>query len=36
LLEVHWDLHAMLIYQFVWSDDRIDHIAGHGVTAEEV
>jgi hypothetical protein len=26
----------MLIYQFVWSDDRIDHIAGHGVTAEEV
>ena len=36
LLEVYWGLHAMLIYQFVWSDDRIDHIAGHGVTAEEV
>ena len=26
----------MLIYQFIWSDGRIDHIAGHGVTAEEV
>lgn len=36
LLEVHWDLHAMLIYQFIWSDDRVDHIAGHGVTAKEV
>ncbi|MFM8433831.1 MAG: hypothetical protein ACKOBP_00585 [Planctomycetia bacterium] len=26
----------MLIHQFVWTDDRIEHIAGHGVTAEEV
>jgi hypothetical protein len=27
---------SRLIYQFIWSDERIDHIAGHGVTAEEV
>ena len=26
----------MLIYQFIWSDDCVDHIAGHGVTAKEV
>jgi uncharacterized DUF497 family protein len=26
----------MEIYAFVWPDDRIDHIARHGVTPEEV
>lgn len=26
----------MLIRQFIWPEDRIDHIARHGVTPEEV
>ena len=26
----------MKIHAFVWPEDRIDHIAGHGVTPEEV
>jgi uncharacterized DUF497 family protein len=26
----------MRIYEFVWPEDRIDHIAEHGVTPEEV
>ena len=26
----------MKIHEFVWPQDRIDHIAGHGVTPEEV
>ena len=26
----------MRIYEFVWAEDRIDHVARHGVTPEEV
>jgi uncharacterized DUF497 family protein len=26
----------MIVSEFVWSQDRIDHIARHGVTPEEV
>jgi len=26
----------MKIREFVWSKDRIDHVAGHGLTPEEV
>ncbi|KPK13578.1 MAG: hypothetical protein AMJ56_01650 [Anaerolineae bacterium SG8_19] len=26
----------MKIHEFIWSEDRIEHIAGHAVTPEEV
>ena len=26
----------MRIYEFVWNQDRIDHIARHGITTEEL
>lgn len=26
----------MKIYEFVWPEDRVDHISGHGVNPEEV
>ena len=26
----------MKIREFVWASDRVDHIAGHGITPEEV
>lgn len=26
----------MRIYEFIWNQDRIDHIARHGITPEEV
>lgn len=29
-------IRGMKIHEFIWPEDRIDHIAGHGVTPEEV
>ena len=33
-----WDRieETMQVHEFIWPDDRIDHIARHGVTPEEV